>query len=189
VLQRPKIFPIKKSKSFTETAKIKRLKTYLLFICLTGIIPLHNSCAQNEKSVDSTQYSNKLPADDPEFQGKIGRTYKDSEMAWPELPSPPKGAPNVVVILLDDVGFGMTSTFGGSIPTPNLDSLANEGLRYNRFHTTAICGPSRAVLITGRNHHNSGSGFLAEWATGYPSYTLAPRAFLKSLQTKQKIIT
>jgi arylsulfatase len=118
-----------------------------------------------------------LPFGDPEFHGKIGRTYQDSEMDWPKLPAPPEGAPNVIVILLDDVGFGMTSTFGGSIPTPHLDSLANQGLRYNRFHTTAICGPSRAALITGRNHHNCGSGFLAEWATGYPSYTtMIPRS-------------
>ena len=86
------------------------------------------------------------------------------------MPAPPAGAPNVVVILLDDVGFGQTGTFGGPIPTPALDKLAANGLRYTRFHTTAICGPSRAALITGRNHHNAGSGFLAEWATGFPSY-------------------
>lgn len=122
-------------------------------------------------STAQAQEPNKLPYDDPAFHGTIGRTYKDSKMDWPELPSPPKGAPNVVIILLDDVGFGMSSTFGGSIPTPSLDKLADNGLRYNRFHTTAICGPSRAALITGRNHHNCGSGFLAEWATGYPSYT------------------
>ena len=76
----------------------------------------------------------------------------------------------MVVILLDDVGFGQVSTFGGPVPTPALDKLAAKGLRYNRFHTTAICGPSRAALITGRNHHNCGVGFLAEWATGFPSY-------------------
>ena len=64
--------------------------------------------------------------------------------------------------ILDDVGFGQTSTFGGPVPTPQLDKLAAQGLRYNNFHTTAICGPSRAALITGRNHHNAGSGFLAE---------------------------
>lgn len=111
-----------------------------------------------------------LPLPEPPFQGKIGKTYQDSEPAWPELPAPPEGAPNVVIILLDDVGFGQVSTFGGPVPTPNLDKLAARGLKYNRFHTTAICGPSRAALITGRNHHNCGSGFLAEWATGFPSY-------------------
>lgn len=111
-----------------------------------------------------------IPLPEPQFGGIIGKTYKESESEWPELPAPPAGAPNVVVILLDDVGFGQTSTFGGPVPTPVLDQLASQGLRYTRFHTTAICGPSRAALITGRNHHNAGSGFLAEWATGFPSY-------------------
>jgi hypothetical protein len=111
-----------------------------------------------------------LPLPEPKFEGVVGNTYKESKAAWPKLPTPPAGAPNVVVILLDDVGFGQVSTFGGPVPTPRLDKLAAEGLRYTRFHTTAICGPSRAALITGRNHHNAGSGFLAEWATGFPSY-------------------
>ena len=112
----------------------------------------------------------KLPLPEPPFNGVIGKTYQESKQDWPAVPKPPEGAPNVVVILLDDVGFGQVSTFGGPVPTPELDKLAAEGLRYNRFHTTAICGPSRAALITGRNHHNCGVGFLAEWATGFPSY-------------------
>jgi arylsulfatase len=112
----------------------------------------------------------KLPMPFPPFGGKIGKTYQESTSAWPELPKAPDGAPNVVIILFDDVGFGQAGTFGGPVPTPHLDLLAANGLRYNRFHTTAICGPSRAALITGRNHHNCGSGFLAEWATGFPSY-------------------
>ncbi len=119
----------------------------------------------------------KLPIPEPPFGGKIGKTYKESKSEWPALPQPPKGAPNVVIILLDDVGFGQASTFGGPVPTPSLEKLASEGLRYNRFHTTAICGPSRAAMLTGRNHHNCGSGFLAEWATGFPSYnTMIPRS-------------
>ncbi|MCM5662489.1 arylsulfatase [Galbibacter mesophilus] len=123
------------------------------------------------------QEKNKLPYDDQEFHGKIGRTYKDSEMDWPEYVEPEEGAPNVVVILLDDVGFGMISTYGGPVPTPHLDSLASEGLRYNRFHTTAICAATRAALITGRNHHNASSGFLPEWSTGFPGYTsMIPRS-------------
>ena len=112
----------------------------------------------------------KLPLPESKFQGVIGKSYIDSKPDWPKVPTPPEGAPNVVVILLDDVGFGQVSTFGGPVPTPELDKLAAQGLRYNRFHTTAICGPSRAALITGRNHHNCGVGFLAEWATGFPSY-------------------
>ena len=120
----------------------------------------------SKSSVDRS----KLPLPEPPFKGVIGKTYVDSKEDWPAVPKPPEGAPNVVVILLDDVGFGQVSTFGGPVPTPELDKLAAKGLRYNRFHTTAICGPSRAALITGRNHHNCGVGFLAEWATGFPSY-------------------
>jgi len=117
-----------------------------------------------------------LPMPLSPFEGKIGKTYKDSEAAWQHPPAAPADAPNVIVILLDDVGFGQPSTFGGLIPTPNLDKLAAEGLRYNRFHTTAICGPSRAALLTGRNHHDTGNGFLMEWATGFPNYsTMMPR--------------
>lgn len=119
----------------------------------------------------------RLPLPEPPFQGVIGKTYLDSKEDWPKVPKPPENAPNVVVILLDDVGFGQVSTFGGPVPTPALDKLAARGLRYNRFHTTAICGPSRAALITGRNHHNCGVGFLSEWATGFPSYNnMIPRS-------------
>jgi arylsulfatase len=112
-----------------------------------------------------------IPRPTPDFKGVIGKTYQDSKASWPEIPTAQEGAPNVVVILLDDVGFGQPSTFGGLIPTPNLDKLADRGLRYNRFHTTAICGPSRAALLTGRNHHDTGNGFLMEWATGFPNYS------------------
>src|SRR5215510_10100147 len=129
--------------------------------------------AQETPALDRTR----LPLPEPRFQGTIGTTYRDSKSAWSQLPTPPSGAPNVVIILLDDVGFGQVSTFGGPVPTPNLDKLAAQGLRYTRFHTTAICGPSRAALITGRNHHNAGAGFLAEWATGFPSYNnMIPRS-------------
>lgn len=117
-----------------------------------------------------------LPYPPPRFEGTIGKTYQESKPAWPRIPTAAKDAPNVVIVMLDDVGFGQTSTFGGLIPTPNLDKLASQGLSYNRFHTTAICGPSRAALLTGRNHHDTGNGFLMEWATGYPSYsTMIPR--------------
>ncbi|KAA5542137.1 sulfatase-like hydrolase/transferase [Roseiconus nitratireducens] len=119
----------------------------------------------------------KLPMPLTPFEGKIGETYKESKADWQGPVAAPEGAPNVIVILLDDVGFGQTSTFGGLIPTPNLDKLASEGLKYNRFHTTAICGPSRAALLTGRNHHECGNGFLMEWATGFPNYsTMLPRS-------------
>ena len=83
----------------------------------------------------------------------------------------PAGAPNVVIILIDDLGFGATSTFGGPIPTPTFDQLAQSGLRYNNFHTTALCSPTRAALKSGRNHHMVNMGSITETATSFPGYT------------------
>jgi len=112
----------------------------------------------------------RLPVADPVFKGKIGKSFVDSTEDFPQPVKPPGGAPNVVVILLDDLGFGQPGTFGGPVPTPNLDKLASEGLRYNRFHTTGVCSPTRAALLTGRNQHDVAAGFLTEGATGYPGY-------------------
>ncbi len=112
-----------------------------------------------------------LPKPDPAFKGKVGRTYKDSTPSYPQPVMAPQGAPNVLVILLDDVGFGMCGTFGGPVPTPNMDKLANNGLMYTRFHTTALCSPTRAALLAGRNHHSVGTGVITECGTGYPGYT------------------
>ncbi len=112
-----------------------------------------------------------LPQPDFHFRGEIGRTYQDSDPAqFPQPVQPPKGAPNVVLILLDDVGFGQFSTFGGGVPSPTMDRLAAEGLRYNHFHTTALCSPTRAALITGRNHHSASFAGITELATGYDGY-------------------
>jgi arylsulfatase A-like enzyme len=111
-----------------------------------------------------------LPIPQPPFQGKIGRTAKESTPDFPKEVHAPAGAPNVLLILTDDVGFGATSTFGGPIPTPTFDKLAANGLRYNRFHTTALCSPTRSALITGRNHHTCASGVIMEMGTGYPGY-------------------
>src|SRR5262245_331899 len=111
-----------------------------------------------------------LPRPQPPFQGKIGRTAKESTPDFPKELEAPKGAPNVLLILTDDVGFGASSTFGGPIPTPAYDKLAKAGLRYNTFHTTALCSPSRAALITGRNHHTCATGVITEFGTGYPGY-------------------
>jgi arylsulfatase A-like enzyme len=112
-----------------------------------------------------------LPRPDPAFTGKIGQTYTDSTPSYPRPVTAPPGAPNVLLIMLDDVGFGMCSTFGGPVPTPHLDTLAKNGLIYNRFHTTALCSPTRAAFLTGRNHHSCGTGVIIEMATGYPGYT------------------
>src|SRR5262249_53434345 len=91
---------------------------------------------------------------------KIGRTFEDSKPGTISLTKAPAGAPNVLIILIDDSGFGQWGTFGGQVPTPNLDRLAKMGLRYTRFHTTALCSPTRAALLTGRNHHSAGTGAI-----------------------------
>jgi arylsulfatase len=111
-----------------------------------------------------------LPAPPAQFGGKIERTAEQSKPYWPPRIVPPKGAPNVLLIITDDAGFGVAGTFGGVIPTPALDRIANNGLRYTNFHSTALCSPTRAALITGRNHHSVGYGVIAEQATGYPGY-------------------
>jgi arylsulfatase A-like enzyme len=104
------------------------------------------------------------------FQGVIGKTYDDSKQAWPQKLKAKPGAPNVVWILIDDVGFGASGTFGGLISTPNFDSLAANGLRYTNFHTTSLCSPTRAALLTGRNSHSVAMGHHPELATGFPGY-------------------
>lgn len=118
-----------------------------------------------------------LPKPEPTFQGKIGRTTKDSVKDFPKAVQAPKDAPNILVILTDDVGFGASSTFGGPIPTPTMDRLAKNGLRYNHFHTTALCSPTRAALLSGRNHHTAATGVIMEAGTGFPGYnTLMPKS-------------
>ena len=111
-----------------------------------------------------------LPPLPEKFGGKIERDARDSKPYWPARIVPPKGAPNVLLIITDDAGYGVASTFGGVIPTPALDRIANNGLRFTNFHSTALCSPTRAALITGRNHHSAGYGVVAEQATGYPGY-------------------
>lgn len=113
-----------------------------------------------------------LPRPDFHFPGEVGRTFLESDL--PQFPQPiqaPKGAPNILLILIDDCGFGQYSTFGGGVPSPTMDCLASEGLRYNHFHTTALCSPTRAALITGRNHHSTAFAGITEMATGYDGYT------------------
>ena len=112
-----------------------------------------------------------LPVPAPPFQGTIGMTVKDSKADFPKQLQPPAGAPNVLIIILDDVGFGHAGAFGGAVPTPTMDRLAAKGLRYNTFHTTALCSPTRAALLTGRNHHSVGTGVIIELGTGFPGYT------------------
>jgi arylsulfatase A-like enzyme len=117
-----------------------------------------------------------LPITPPPFGGVMEPTVERSRADFPPPLRAPDGAPNVLLIMTDDVGFGAVSTFGGAIPTPNLDRLAGRGLRYNRFHTTAMCSPTRAALLTGRNHHAVGTATVVDTVSGYPGYsTLIPR--------------
>ncbi|MGC4013456.1 MAG: arylsulfatase [Luteolibacter sp.] len=151
------------------------MKKHLVRLVLLGIFSAGAAHAQEpagaKAATDDGGLREVLPRPDFHFKGSIGRTYLDSDKA--EFPQPvkaPKGAPNILMILLDDAGFGQFSTFGGGIPSPTMDRLAGEGLRYNRFHTTALCSPTRAALITGRNHHSVGFAGITELATGYDGY-------------------
>src|SRR3972149_6215698 len=118
-----------------------------------------------------------LPRPEPPFKGKIGRTTKESKPDFPQEVQAPKGARNILLILTDDVGFGATSPFGGPIPTPTFERLANAGLRSTQFPTTALCSPTRAALLSGRNHHSAATGVIMELASGYPGYnSLMPKS-------------
>ncbi|MDP1723374.1 MAG: arylsulfatase [Alphaproteobacteria bacterium] len=143
------------AKIFRETIKMK-IKT--IFCVFTFALALPAGA------------ENVLPFSQQPFEGKIGSTASESTPDFPKSIQAPKGAPNILLILTDDVGFGASSTFGGPIPTPWFDKLAKEGLRYNTFHTTALCSPTRAALITGRNHHTTSTGVITEMGTGYPGY-------------------
>ncbi len=107
----------------------------------------------------------------PNFKGRIGRTQSESKAWWPEFAKPRAGAPNIITILFDDTGFSHFGCYGSSISTPNVDRLAGGGLRYTNYHTTALCSPTRAALLTGRNHHSVGMRGLANWNTGFPNCT------------------
>jgi arylsulfatase A-like enzyme len=125
----------------------------------------------------SSQAQEVLPRPEAPFKGHIGRTVKDSTKDFPQETTAPEGAPNILLILTDDVGFGASSTFGGPVPTPTMDRLAKNGLRYTQFNTCALCSPTRAALLSGRNHHTNGTGLIMEGGTGFPGYnTLMPKS-------------
>src|SRR5437762_8558259 len=159
--------------------KTKFIKLTLPFALAVLVVPMalaQSGTAQDRPAVPTTipppAATESLPRPDFHFPGNVGRTYEDSDPAtFPQVARPPKGAPNVLLILLDDVGFGQFSTFGGGVPSLNVDKLAAHGLRYTRFHTTALCSPTRAALLTGRDHHVAGTGVITELATGYDGYT------------------
>jgi arylsulfatase A-like enzyme len=121
-------------------------------------------------SATTTISGKQLPPPDPKFGGVINEKASESKAWWAPRVVPPKGAPNVLLIMTDDSGFGAPGTFGGVVPTPALDRIAKNGLRYTNFHSTSLCSPTRAALITGRNHHVAGFGVVGEIATGFPGY-------------------
>jgi arylsulfatase A-like enzyme/LysM repeat protein len=129
---------------------------------ITGVLGSPSATA----TIDGKQ----LPAPDPKFGGVIKDDALQSKPWWAPRIVPPKQAPNVLLIITDDAGFGVPSTFGGVIPTPTMDRIAKNGLRYNNIHSTALCSPTRAALITGRNHHSVGFGVISEQSTGFPGY-------------------
>jgi arylsulfatase A-like enzyme len=168
-----------------KPALLFQFATLALAITWTGLVApfcFAQSATAQEKTAATTipppSPAESLPRPDFHFPGNVGRTYLDSDP--PQFPQPvqaPKSAPNIVLILIDDAGFGQFSAFGGGVPSPTMDRLAAEGLRYNRFHTTALCSPTRAALITGRNHHSVATGVIQEAATGYDGYTcVLPRS-------------
>ncbi len=143
----------------------------MFVMCVARLASAQDS-AQSTGSPDATTTidGRYLPAPPQPFRGEIGLNRLQSKPAWPARVVPPQGAPNIVLILTDDVGFGAPSTFGGVIPTPALDRIAASGLRYTNFHSTSLCSPTRAALITGRNHHSVGFGVISEISTGFPGY-------------------
>jgi len=162
--------------------KLIRQRSYLGFyaILLASMILLTASTSAETVSKPKGEITlGNLPQADPEFHGKIGKTYNDSKADLTMFNSPvaPKDAPNILLILIDDAGFGATSTFGGPCNTPTFTKLAENGLRYNRFHTTSLCSPTRAALLTGHNHHSAATGIIMEAGTGFPGYTgIMPRS-------------
>jgi arylsulfatase A-like enzyme len=151
-------------------------RTVAAFFLLSGTLSVASAAAQQvtgtlgSASATTTVEGKQLPTPPLKFGGVIKESAKDSTPWWSPRVVPPKGAPNVLLIMTDDQGYGVSGTFGGVIPTPSLDRIANTGLRYIQFHSTSLCSPTRAALITGRNHHSVGSGVIGELSTGYPGY-------------------
>jgi len=157
----------------TRSADAWRFLLSLLVVGAVGAMPLSAQVTTGKVgSPDATTTidGKQLPAPDPKFGGKIADDALTSTPWWAPRIVPPATAPNVLLILTDDAGFGVPSTFGGVIPTPTMDRIANEGLRYTRMFSTSLCSPTRAALITGRNHHSDGFGVISEQSTGFPGY-------------------
>src|SRR6202158_890311 len=138
--------------------------------CIAPVAAQQITGVPGSPSATTTIDGKQLPPPPAKFGGVIKQSAADSKPYWPPTVVPPKGAPNVLLIMTDDQGYGVSGTFGGVIPTPALDRIAKAGLRYTQFPSTALCSPTRAALITGRNHHSVGFGVIGELSSGYPGY-------------------
>ncbi len=144
----------------------------LLVVCLAVVVILSSAApVRSEQSDAATLDRTILPIPNAPFHGVIERTLAGSKPDRPRHVRAPEGAPNVLLVLIDDAGFGNAATFGGPVQTPTFQKLADAGLRYNQFHVTGLCSPTRAALLSGRNHHTMGFGSIAELATGFPGYS------------------
>ena len=149
------------------------LRAFTCLVLALGTTAVHSqqiTGTPGSPGATTTIDGKQLPPPDPKFGGVIKEKASESKAWWAPRVVPPKGAPNVLLIMTDDQGFGAPSTFGGVIPTPAMDRIAAHGLRYTNFHSTSLCSPTRAAMITGRNHHSVGFGVVGEIATGFPGY-------------------
>jgi len=151
-------------------ARVALLEAVLLSVTAVTAFAAQITGTSGSPGATTTIDGKQLPPPDPKFGGVIKEKASESTAWWPPRVVPPKGAPNVLLIMTDDQGFGAPSTFGGVIPTPAMDRIAKAGLRYTNFHSTSLCSPTRAAIITGRNHHSVGFGVVGEIATGFPGY-------------------
>jgi len=151
-------------------SQASRIISSILLVLFAPAIAQQVTGTPGTPSATTTLSGKQLPNPDPQFGGTIDLKASQSKPWWPPRIVPPKGAPNILLIMTDDSGFGAPSTFGGVVPTPAMERVAKAGIRYTNFHSTSLCSPSRAALITGRNHHVAGFGVVGEIATGFPGY-------------------
>ena len=162
------------------------MRSALVAVAIAASTSIAQQAAGDPQSTDAAavKHRSQLPLPNTIRPSLVTYDAKDPDTKLPPIEQlrPPRGAPNVLIVLIDDAGFGSSSTFGGPCQTPTLERLAKSGLRYNRFHTTALCSPTRQALLTGRNHHSAGMGCITEIASGAPGYssvlpnTMAPLA-------------
>jgi Sulfatase len=177
----PEDYGIRQAREMKQMRTVKKIAhspslLYILALFMGVLFVAASANAQQttgtpcSPSATTTISGKSIPPAPPPFGGTINLSSVDSKPCWPATVVPPKSAPNILLIMTDDQGYGITSTFGGVIPTPAMDRIAKAGLRYTQFHSTSLCSPSRAALITGRNHHSVGFGVISETSTGYPGY-------------------